>query len=92
MTPGNAIVLCSWLAQHTLTKLTLISSLAEGRTETPPPNKKNARAYRAGQRPIRNEKNATKHVLKSQTPNFLDHLWSRCGEARFVFRWLLYFE
>ena len=45
------------LARASLNLVLQISSLAEGRTETPQANKQNARACRAGQRPHRYEGN-----------------------------------
>ena len=68
----------------------LISSLAEGRTETPQTRKMPAPTGPGGGR-IAMGKKTPSTFPKAQTPNFLDHYWSRCGEARFVFGWLLYF-
>ena len=56
------------------------------------PNKKNARARRAGQRPHRNEKWPPSTFLNGQIQAFRDHYRSRCGKARFVFGWLRHFR
>jgi len=68
----------------------LINSLAEGRTETPQTRKMPAPTGPGGGR-IAMKKGHQARSKKAQTPNFADHYWSRCGEARFVFGWLLYF-
>ena len=69
----------------------VIKRPAQGRTYWNTPNKKNARAHRAGQWSHRSEQRSPNTFQKAQTPNFLDHYWSRCGVARFVFGRLLYF-